>query len=919
MSSFAIFLASLVSLQERKKMPIAHLNHQQLIIIANISIAPISNCIVHSLLKRESALTMKFACFSAGLVALTVSVLTSGASAALPPKAAAKAKEMKEARRLHKDFLNAMNPKGKGELAKQKENEARDKFFEKLVSNSRKLQDGEDASQYYNVNGYYGEEAEWNGWDLNQDFLFDMTEYSFKYAGCAAIKEYDADLAEEGFNAMKTSTYAVFRLCPAENCNQYSMTGCGKNYGEYVVEMSTYLSAMVGYYEDRYADYCNYCAPCGYTMQKEQNQWLDECYYERTRQEWAYEQQSQQSAWQAYYDANNGDMSGYNQGYTYGSGQQGAYGGGQGNTYYDQYGNQVQGQASGYYYNAQGERVYYNINQGQYNGQYQNYPQYEDGYDPYEYAQQNGGYYANEQARENANNYYENYQHNYQEYEEQQRQENNGNGNRKLDENPYYQNYYYQQDGQYNNADYYHQRQQGDYNANGEKTSQIMYGYYSEYNAWGYYDADGKFHKRGYYDEQTGELIKGYYDEELGYFVESDTIDDDYFIQYAMEKGLGYWDANGQFHAYDEADWANQQDECLMEFYDLYNDCDEYICGDYVEYCTDFYDSAEENQRQHLHISDFTECTEYQSANGQIWYIAPHCGDNHYSIKLGIYTDKYCNNPISENISIDQILGYHVDEDDLMYFPKECISCDGAQRVDVYQTEDGTWEAIPFEEFETYAQYQAWWSNYLQNQYSLRQQAAQMDYENIEDDQVQIANEAMLYQNINMYNNGKYWVNAPDVDSNGVVAFCSALYSSAAQCDINMDTYDSDSMFKTDRELEIEQKVCNFIDNIVYGAYNENGEITLESPMFNFRDWRNPEQYRQLKMPVGQAVGLAMSTLLMVCLIATVCLMQRTLSRGSDNMPWKPRRRFMNPDLSRQNSGIGMARSRSGPASAPLI
>ena len=861
---------------------------------------------------------MKFACLSAGLVALTTSVLTHGASAALPPQAAAKAKEMKDARRLHKEFLNAMNPKNKSKLSKQKENEARDKFFEKLLANSRKLQEGEDASQYYNANGngYYGEEGEWNGWDMNQDFLFDMTEYSFKYAGCAAIKEYDSDLAEEGFSAMKTSTYAVFRLCPAENCNQYSMTGCGNNYGEYVVEMSTYLSAMLGYYEDRYADYCNYCAPCGYTMQKEQNQWLDECYYERSRQEWAYEQQAQQQAWQSYYDANNGDMSGYNQGYSYGEG---------GNKYYDQYGNQIQGQGQGFYYNAQGQKVYYNVQQGQYDGSYQYQPEQNDGYYQNQdngngnYNQNNGnGYNQNQQAVENAQNYYENQNHDYEGYENQQRQQNGGN-RRKLaqDDENYYSAYYKQQDGQYNNADAYHSRQQGDYNSNGMKTSQIMYGYYSEYNAFGYYDADGKFHKRGYYDEQTGELVKGYYDEEAGEFVESDTVDDDYFIQYAMEKGLGYWDANGQFHAYDEADWQNQQDECLMEFYDLYTDCDEYICDDYVTYCTDFYDSAEENQRQKIHISDFTECTEYQSQNGQIWYIAPHCGDNHYSIKLGIYTDQYCNNPISEDISLDNVLGYHVDEDDLMYFPKECISCDGAQRVDVYQTEDGSWEEIPFDEFETYEQYQQWWSNYLQNQYSLRQQAANMEYAEM-DDQYQIANENMLYQDMSMYNQGKYWVNAPDVDSNGVVAFCSALYSSAAQCDVNMDSYDSDSMFKTDRELEVEQKVCNFIDNIVYGAYNENGEIVLESPMFDFSDWRNPKQYKQLKMPVGQAVGLAMSALLMVVLIATACLMQRTLSRGSENMPWKPPRRSV-ADLSRQNSGIGMARSRSGPSAAPLI
>ena len=47
---------------------------------------------------------------------------------------------------------------------------------------------------------------------------FEMANYAFKYAGCTAIKTYDQD------QAMDLETYAVFRLCPADNCNKYSMT-----------------------------------------------------------------------------------------------------------------------------------------------------------------------------------------------------------------------------------------------------------------------------------------------------------------------------------------------------------------------------------------------------------------------------------------------------------------------------------------------------------------------------------------------------------------------------------------------------------------------------------------------------------------------------------------------------------------------
>ena len=92
----------------------------------------------------------------------------------------------------------------------------------------------------------------------------------------------------------------------------------------------------------------------------------------------------------------------------------------------------------------------------------------------------------------------------------------------------------------------------------------------------------------------------------------------------------------------------------------------------------------------------------------------------------------------------------------------------------------------------------------------------------------------------------------------------------------------------------------------------------LKRESFEIEDWRNPEQYKKLKIPAGQAIGLALSVLLVVVLLATAIFTHRSLKRQST--PWRPKQGSLDPnDLSRQNSGIVMGRSRSGPGAAPLI
>jgi len=214
---------------------------------------------------------------------------------------------------------------------------------------------------------------------------------------------------------------------------------------------------------------------------------------------------------------------------------------------------------------------------------------------------------------------------------------------------------------------------------------------------------------------------------------------------------------------------------------------------------------------------------------------------------------------------LSKVLGYGYDEESFFHLPHECISCDGAQQFE--------------EEEERYSE---------------------------------------MYMGQGVY--GDY-IEAPNAEFDDVVAMCAALFERSAQCNIHMNNYDVMAKYMENLDVEFEQRYCNFVDNIVYGSYDESGEIKLRADSFDLSDWRNPEQYKKMKMPAGQAVGLALSILLVVALSALAFVTQRSLTRRST--PWKPKRLSkMDQDPStteREDAGIYMGQSRSGPVDPPLI
>lgn len=432
-------------------------------------------------------------------------------------------------RHLSKDFMNAMkSPAIQASRKKSHANKVRE-LNESLIKASRKLQNnqnynyGADKDQNGVADGYYLDGVYY----AYEEAPFDMTSRSFKYSGCAAIKSYDVDRANENGNPMVMDTYAVFRLCPADKCNQYSLTGCSKNYGEYAVDMTTYLSYVLGYYDDRYEEYCDYCEACDYQYQAQAKSTLNQCY-------------TQMSKWKNY--------QGYNQ------------------------------------------------NTNAYNMQQQ--------------ANQNANS-ANQAANYNKYYYY--------------------NGNNNVEEEP-------QDETEDETED-----ETDDAGRRMEESSQ-------QANAFGYYDDNGDW-----IDGGTG-----------------------------AGSQFGYWGADGVFYPYDQEINYNEAqicadgsecDYCVYQNEQIYKYCDSYVCGDYYTYCSDLYKTEEQKEFDPL---DFLECTAWENGNGQVYYIAPHCGSDHYTISLGVFSDENCVEYVGADISLSTVLGFQFDDKDVLKIPKECISCDGA-------------------------------------------------------------------------------------------------------------------------------------------------------------------------------------------------------------------------------------------------
>jgi len=94
----------------------------------------------------------------------------------------------------------------------------------------------------------------------NEEQEVDLTGYSIKFEKCQFVKQYNAEEGgggEDSDTILTTKRFVIFRLCSDTSCSS-----CNYNYGEYIVDMDTYLEATLGYKQEVQEQYCETCNEC---------------------------------------------------------------------------------------------------------------------------------------------------------------------------------------------------------------------------------------------------------------------------------------------------------------------------------------------------------------------------------------------------------------------------------------------------------------------------------------------------------------------------------------------------------------------------------------------------------------------------------------------------------------------------------
>jgi len=166
-----------------------------------------------------------------------------------------------------------------------------------------------------------------------------------------------------------------------------------------------------------------------------------------------------------------------------------------------------------------------------------------------------------------------------------------------------------------------------------------------------------------------------------------------------------------------------------------------------------------------------------------------------------------------------------------------------------------------------------------------------------------------------------------EYDDGEINELCEAVYEVSARCDKHYRSYTSKSkLAKYSEAVAQEDLACDFIESVVEGNFNENGEVDVGNNYYkqgNPTWWGNNMYTQEYGHYASEVTGLQIALLVMS--IAAVCLLTAWSlalhKSASKSAPWRPRRGFRsssaanapaaNPDLSRQNSGIVMGRSAS--------
>ena len=72
-----------------------------------------------------------------------------------------------------------------------------------------------------------------------------IANYALKFQGCHHISQWNSEADGEDDVRIETKRLARFRLCPIDSCSANSGGGCSSKYGDYIVDMDTFIASYL--------------------------------------------------------------------------------------------------------------------------------------------------------------------------------------------------------------------------------------------------------------------------------------------------------------------------------------------------------------------------------------------------------------------------------------------------------------------------------------------------------------------------------------------------------------------------------------------------------------------------------------------------------------------------------------------------
>eukprot|EP00527_Entomoneis_sp_CCMP2396_P004380 CAMPEP_0198142852 /NCGR_PEP_ID=MMETSP1443-20131203/5527_1 /TAXON_ID=186043 /ORGANISM="Entomoneis sp., Strain CCMP2396" /LENGTH=848 /DNA_ID=CAMNT_0043805957 /DNA_START=39 /DNA_END=2585 /DNA_ORIENTATION=+ len=812
-----------------------------------------------------------------------------------------------------------------------KNNGAHARFTERLASvakHRRTADQGEDADYNWDTDWEAQYQDFWNDELVVKEFGFDIDSYAIKYTGCHVAKGYNQQIAEtENFETvLGADHYVTFRLCPVESCDSTDgyKYGCSKNYGEYMILLDEYIEALQEFREAKKENFCQYCEYCaavkGYT---EWNTQMQATVYSVAVQAKAF--------FEDYVTAAK---------YT---NQQNNY-----NNEYDvaQYDDEDEYWIQNYYTynrdNAQYQQA--QQNNGQYNYNQNNMGQNNMG-GSINSMQSNWWDYGNTNKNTNQKQYIN------QEFMNTEKGSwVNMNSNIPTFCKQVIENGYFDEDGEFINEYGYWNSNNGQY-VSFESGAAIPW----DSNCWGtapfgWEDVAGHDPNiLAQCDENLSSQCGEGYDECIfmlhfedliamefgeGYaYTEQEILSSDtagvFKDQLLQSRFVDYLSCQATDYVPDDLEVEQTTYSNQANYQNLYNEKKKYNqaitnCGDSEDCITAVNEAMETDQQyQTWIIQSAWELYEKYKAANMISYVGASCDADGQGINIQVFHDENCLFP-NENLSPSVVLSDEdITEATLGAVNTQCVPC----RNNEFDFDElmATQEAnLAFAEL----------------------CAAQDDGDGDDDDDGE-AYAACLqtYQNQQYYENQQQQGNYQDYQQGNyqdgqegdavattVLPFCSMLYQMSAKCNKNLEPNkvynqegyyvdgvyiapDFEQMYLSEQQKDQSKKVCGMVESLNSGSYKEDGSIFL-----NGYGWVAGDRFKNEVSSASASMSPASKSFVFLFAIGAAAMglwamvLQGAIKRKM--APWQPKDPV---DLARQESGIVMGRSRSGPATSPLI